>query len=139
MLMNYVQQLQILIFMKKIISQMLALSIRLNLEAIIAEIDINHSNTKESKQSDQYESLRNMSAVELLEKFNSKIKNLQNKIYLISTNSNYNLVLLNIDIPEVGNTNVARDTIIDFDIQNIKDEDLKFFLGQKFRINYFTS
>jgi hypothetical protein len=68
-----------------------------------------------------------MSAVELLEKFNSKIKNLQNKIYLISTNSNYNLVLLNIDIPGVGNTNVARDTIVDFDIQNIKDEDLKFF------------
>ena len=59
------------------------LSIRLNLEAIIAEVDMNHSNTKESKQSDQYESLRNMSAVELLEKFNSKIKNLQNKIYLI--------------------------------------------------------
>ena len=102
------------------------LSIRLNLEAIIAEVDINHSNTKESKQSDQYESLRNMSAVELLEKFNSKIINLQNKIYLTSTNSNYNLVLLNIDIPEVGNTNVARDTIIDFDIKNIKDEDLKF-------------
>ena len=102
------------------------LSIRLNLEAIIAEVDMNHSNTKESKQSDQYESLRNMGAVELLEKFNSKIKNLQNKIYLISTNSNYNLVLLNIDIPGVGNTSVARDTIVDFDIQNIKDEDLKF-------------
>ena len=47
-----------------------------------------------------------MSAVELLEKFNSKIINLQNKIYLTSTNSNYNLALLNIDIPEVGNTNV---------------------------------
>ena len=102
------------------------LSIRLNLEAIIAEVDMNHSNTKESKQSDQYESLRNMGAVELLEKFNSKIKNLQNKIYLISTNSNYNLVLLNIDIPGVGNTSVARNTIVDFDIQNIKDEDLKF-------------
>ena len=62
------------------------LSIRLNLEAIIAEVDMNHSNTKESKRSDQYESLRNMSAVELLKKFNSKIKNLQNKIYLTSAN-----------------------------------------------------
>ena len=51
-------------------------------EAIIAELDMSHSNTKVSKESDQYESLRNMSAVELLEKFNSKIKNLQNKNYL---------------------------------------------------------
>ncbi|MDA7481748.1 HupE/UreJ family protein [Candidatus Pelagibacter ubique] len=104
-----------------------ALSIRLNLEAIIAEIDINHSNTKESKQSDQYESLRNMSAVELLEKFNSKIKKLENRIYLKSANHNYNLVMTNINIPEIGNINIARDTIIDFEIKDLKEENLKFF------------
>jgi len=33
---------------------------------------------------------------------------------------------LSIDIPEVGNTKIIRDTIINFDIKNIKDEDLKF-------------
>ena len=103
------------------------LSIRLNLEAIIAEVDINHSNTKESKQSDQYESLRNMSAVELLEKFNSKIKKLENRIYLKSANHNYNLVMTNINIPEIGNINIARDTIIDFEIKDLKEENLKFF------------
>ena len=102
------------------------LSIQLNLEAIIAEININHSNTKESKESDQYENLRTMSAVELLKKFNSKIRTLQNKIYLTSSNTNYNLVLLNVDIPEVGNADMIRDTIIKFDIKDIKDEDLKF-------------
>ena len=67
------------------------LSIRLNLEAIIAEVNMDHSNTEESEESDQYESLRTMSAVELLKKFNSKITNLQNKIYLTSANSNYEL------------------------------------------------
>ena len=103
-----------------------SLTIRLNLEAIIAELDMSHSNTKVSKESDQYESLRNMSAVDLLEQFNSKIINLQKKIYLTSVNSNYSLTLLNIDIPEVGNTDIIRDTIINFDIKNIKDEDLKF-------------
>ena len=87
---------------------------------------MNHSNTKDSKESDKYESLRKMSAVELLKKFNSKIIDLQNKIYLTSVSSNYNLTLLSIDIPEVGNTKIIRDTIINFDIKNIKDEDLKF-------------
>ena len=103
-----------------------SLTIRLNLEAIIAELDMSHSNTRVSKKSDQYESLRNMSAVDLLKQFNSKTINLQNKIYLTSVSSNYNLTLLNIDIPEVGNTGIIRDTIINFDIRNIKDEDLKF-------------
>ena len=42
------------------------LSIQLNIEAIIAEINMDHSNTKESKVSDQYENLRTMSAIELL-------------------------------------------------------------------------
>ncbi|MDA9607059.1 HupE/UreJ family protein, partial [Candidatus Pelagibacter sp.] len=59
-------------------------------------------------------------------KFNSKISNLQNKIYLNSVSSNYSLTLLNIVIPEVGNTDIIRDTIINFDIKNIKDENLKF-------------
>ena len=40
---------------------------------------MNHSNTKDSKESDKYESLRKMSAVELLKKFNSKIIDLQKK------------------------------------------------------------
>ena len=102
------------------------LSIRFNLEAIIAGVDVNHSNTKESKESDQYESLRNMSAVDLHEKFNSKIINLQNKVYLTSASSSYSLALMNIDIPKVGNTDTIRDTIINFNIKDIKDEDLKF-------------
>ena len=102
------------------------LSIQLNIEAIIAEVNMDHSSTKESEESDQYENLRTMSEVELLKKFNSKITNLQNKIYLTSANSNYSLLLLSVDIPKVGNTGIIRDTIINFDIKNIKDENLKF-------------
>jgi len=102
------------------------LSIRLNLEAIIAEVNMDHSNTEESEKSGQYESLRTMNADELLKKFNSKIRDLQNKIYLTSANSNYGLTLVDVDIPEVGNTDIIRDTVINFDIKSIKDEDLKF-------------
>ena len=103
-----------------------SLTIRLNLEAIIAEVDMGYPNAKESTELDQYESLRKMSAVELLKKFNSKIKNIQNKVYLTSASSTYSLILLNIYIPEVGNTDIIRDTIINFDIKNIKDDYLKF-------------
>ena len=87
---------------------------------------MDHSNTEESEKSGQYESLRTMNADELLKKFNSKIRDLQNKIYLTSANSNYRLTLVDVDIPEVGNTDIIRDTVINFDIKNIKDEDLKF-------------
>ena len=62
------------------------LTIRLNLEAIIADVGISHhSNTEDSKESDEYENLRNMSAVELIKKFNSKIKNIENRVYLKSS------------------------------------------------------
>jgi len=104
-----------------------SLTIRLNLEAIIAGVDINHTNTKDSKESDEYENLRNMSAVELTEKFNSKIKNIENRVYLKSANHNYNLVMTNINIPEIGNISIARDTIVDFKIKDLKEENLKFF------------
>ena len=87
---------------------------------------MDHSNTEESEKSGQYESLRTMNADELLKKFNSKIRDLQNKIYLTSANSNYGLTLVDVDIPEVGNTDIIRDTVINFDIKNIKDEYLKF-------------
>ena len=103
-----------------------SLTIRLNLEAIIAGVDSGHSNTEDSEKSDEYDNLRNMSTAELLEKFNSKIINLQNKVYLTSASSSYSLVLMNIDIPKVGNTDIIRDTIINFDIKDIKDKDLKF-------------
>ena len=102
------------------------LSIRLNLEAIIAEIGIEHSNTEKSKESKEYENLRNMSSFELLEKFNSKIKSFQKKIYLKSSNSDYSLTLISINTPEVGNTNIIRDTIMNFNVKNLKDDDLIF-------------
>ena len=104
-----------------------SLTIRLNLEAIIADVGISHTDTEDSKESDEYENLRNMSAVELIKKFNSKIKNIENRVYLKSANHNYNLVMTNIVIPEIGNISIARDTIIDFEIRDLKEENLKFF------------
>ena len=102
------------------------LSIQLNLEAIIAGIETKHSNTKESEKFGEYQDLREMNPAILLNQFNSKIKNFDNKINLTSYNSNLNLILISVVIPEVGNTDVIRDTIVTFDIQNIKEERFKF-------------
>ena len=102
------------------------LSIRLNLEAIIAGIDTKHSNTEESEKSDEYQNLRKMNPALLLQEFKSKIKNFDNKINLTSHNKKLDLILMNIVIPEVGNTNIIRDTIVNFNIQKIEGENLQF-------------
>jgi hypothetical protein len=104
------------------------LSIRLNLEAIIAGIDTRHSNTKESENSEEYQELREMSPALLLRKFKIKIKNFDNKINLISLNKSLDLFLVDIFIPEVGNTDIIRDTLVNFNIQKIdmEEENLQF-------------
>ena len=103
------------------------LSIQLNLEAIIAGIETKHSNTEDSEKSEEYKDLRRMNPIILLNQFNSKIKNFGNKINITSNISNLNLTLISVVIPEVGNTDIIRDTIVTFDIQNIKEERFKFY------------
>ena len=103
------------------------LSIQLNLEAIIAGIKTIHSNTKDSEKSEEYQNLREMNPANLLNEFNSKIKNFDSKINLTSDNSNLGLTLISVVIPKVGNTDIIRDTIVTFNIQNIKKERFKFF------------
>ena len=102
------------------------LSIRLNLEAIIAGIDAKHSNTEESEKSDEYQNLRKMNPALLLQEFKSKIKNFDNKINLTSHNKDLDLILTSIVIPKIGNTNLIRDTLIIFDIPKIDGENLQF-------------
>ena len=108
------------------------LSIRLNLESIIAEIDFDHSNTEFSEKSNEYKKLRNMNSDELLKEHNFKIKELVNNIHLLSSNHDYNLSLKNINIPEVGNLDIIRDTIINFDIKNLKNEEHIFYWGENY-------
>ena len=102
------------------------LSIRLNLEAIIAGIDTKHSNTEESEKAEEYRNLRKMNPTFLLREFKSKITNFDNKINLKTQKNNLNLILTNIVIPEVGDINMIRDTLINFNIQKIDQEDLQF-------------
>ena len=102
------------------------LSIRLNLEAIITGIDTKHSNTEQSEKNEEYQNLRKMNPDLLLHEFKYRIKNFDNKINLKSHNKNLDLILMSIVIPEVGNTKIIRDTLVNFNIQKIDGENLQF-------------
>ena len=102
------------------------LSIRLNLEAIIAGVDTRHSNAEESKSFEEYQDLREMSPALLLHKFKDKIKNFDNKIILKSRNKSLDLIFGDIIIPEVGSTNIIRDTLVSFNIQKISIDEENF-------------
>ena len=102
------------------------LLIRLNLESIIAGIGTKHTNTEESEKSEEYQDLRKMNPTLLRREFKSKFKNFDNKINLISHNKNLNLILINMVIPEVGDTSIIRDTLVSFNIQKIDKDNLQF-------------
>ena len=81
-----------------------------------------------------------MSSNELTSQYDFEIKKLLNKIYLISSEKNYDLILTNINIPEVGNQNIIRNTTIEFDIKNLQNENLRFYWEKElgpiiFRVN----
>lgn len=81
-----------------------------------------------------------MSSNELTSQYDFEIKKLLNKIYLISSEKNYDLTLTNINIPEVGNQNIIRNTTIEFNIQNLQNENLRFYWEKElgpiiFRVN----
>jgi hypothetical protein len=83
------------------------LNLKINLEAIIVGIDPNHSNTKESDQSDLYDEYRKLSSDALLEKFNEKFNNLDDKIYLTNSSNKYVGTIEQIIIPEIGDIELS--------------------------------
>ena len=102
------------------------LSIRINLEAIIAGIDNKHSNTKDSENSKTYENLRLLEPDQLKNEFILKNIDLQKKIFLKSKNQIYEAQLKNLFISEVGNVNIIRDSIITLYFNEIKENNLTF-------------
>ena len=88
------------------------LKIQLNLESIISEVDPNHDNTNESKNSDRYEQLRRYTP-ELLRQEYQKIRSsfFQN-IHFLNGNDKIAFKDHDIQISEVGDVSLARETEI---------------------------
>ena len=108
------------------------LSLRINLESIIAGIDPKHTNSKESEQSDKYENLRRLSPKKLLIEFENKLKNFENYVFIENKNNKFNPIIVSIEIPEVGNVEIIRDSLIIINFKNIESNDFKFFWNEKF-------
>lgn len=99
------------------------LTIQHNIEALLAEIGTAHDDTEESDNSKKYNQLRELTPEELnieFEKFGPEfLENMQ----LLFDEKKQALQILDIEIPEVGDVELARDSVIN--IAGIIPEDIK--------------
>jgi len=108
------------------------LDLKINLEAIIVGIDPNHSNTKESDQSDLYDEYRKLSPDKLLKKFYEKFDSLDDKIYLTNSSNKYFGTIEQITIPEIGDIDVIRDSNIELSFKNLQENAYQFYWDENF-------
>ena len=108
------------------------LDLKINLEAIIAGIDPNHSNTQESDQSEIYDEYRKLSPDELLKKFYEKFNSLDDKIYLTNSSNKYFGTIEQIIIPEIGDIEVIRDSTIELSFKNLQEDTYQFYWDENF-------
>ena len=88
------------------------IEIRLNLEAIIAEIGPEHNDTSESKNAQRYQRLRAMPANELRKAFHRFESRLVEGISLQSNLGRLYPRFIDIEIPAVGDLELARDSTV---------------------------
>ena len=99
---------------KKEEDQQYQMSIRLNLEAVIAKIGAEHEDTNESDKSHIYDGLRQMPFNELIEEFAEFEPELLEKISLKFNQKVQPLNIQTVDIPDVGDLDLARISMINF-------------------------
>ncbi len=101
------------------------LSIQLNLEAILANIDPSHSDTDQSKNSNYYNELRKLKPDELKNEFKKILANFRDNIFITQDDRSLKFNIDDIKINEVGNIEVSRDTVVYISGQNINKSKLK--------------
>ncbi len=90
------------------------MSIQLNLEALIANIGVEHKDTNDSDKAHIYDGLRQMPFNELIEEFADFEPTLLKNIQLGFDQKRQDLSVESVQIPEVGDIDLARDSIIHF-------------------------
>ena len=101
------------------------LNIQVNLEAILANIDPSHNDTDDSKNKEYYNFLRSLDPKKLEIIFNKTLNDFKNNIFIIQNKKNINLKINKIEISDVGDLNISRETIIYISGQNISKDNLK--------------
>ena len=94
-----------------------SVSLRANLEKLIAEIGTDHDDTDSSPNRQRYDALRALDSASLNTEFTNFITTFTSA-FNIHNNSGERIDLRNIsvDIPDTGNTAIPRDSIIKFDL-----------------------
>ena len=87
------------------------ISIKLNLEALISQVSV-EKNSNDSENAEQYDRLREMSAENLALEFFNFEKNFLTNIQLTFNQQAYPLKVSNVDIPEIGDLDLARDSYL---------------------------
>lgn len=88
------------------------ISITVNLEAIVAEIGPQHTNTSQSANASRYDSLRDLAPDDLRAAFNSFEERFLEGVILSADGTRLAPVIESVDIAEVGNVAVARETTL---------------------------
>ncbi len=90
------------------------MSIKTNIEAMIAKIGTEHQDTNESKNVTRYNTLRQMPYNILIEEFSKFEPSLINNIQLNFNRKPQTLTIESVKIPDIGDLDLARDSIINF-------------------------
>ena len=90
------------------------MSIKLNLEALMSKVEANIEDTNDSENVDLYNSLRQMSAQDLAQEFLMFEDSLLKNIHLNIDNKDLPMDVSSIDIPDVGDLDLARDSVLNF-------------------------
>lgn len=90
------------------------LSMRLNIEALIAEVGSQHDDTTESDNTNKYDRLRKLDANALIQEFESFESKFLDKVQLSFNGKKQSLKILDLEIDDVGDIELARNSIINF-------------------------
>jgi len=90
------------------------MSIKTNLEAMLAEIGAEHTDTSNSNNAQRYNNLRKMPFDTLIQEFSTFEANLIEKIQLNFNGSPQKISVESVDIPDIGDIELARDSTINF-------------------------
>ncbi len=88
------------------------ISIKTNIEAMIAKVGVKHQDTNDSKNAKRYDTLRNMPFNVLIEEFSTFETNLLDNIHLNFNNEPQPLLIESVKIPAIGDVDLARDSVI---------------------------
>lgn len=90
------------------------MSIQVNMEAILAEVGSEHDDTEQSENTKEYNQLRKLDATALANKFDEFSETFLQGISLKFDDKKQPLSILDMDIPDVGDIELARESSVNF-------------------------